>query len=66
MGKLKSSATSRLCHYVSDFKDVFTSHGEVLSCQTCGKSVVAKQRSQVTQHLSGGKQFAAVVRLKQG
>jgi hypothetical protein len=50
--------------YVSDFKDVFTSDGEVLFCQTSGKSIVAQQRSQVTQHLSGIKHDAAVVRLK--
>jgi hypothetical protein len=30
MGKVKSSDSSRLRKYVSDFKDVFTSDGKVL------------------------------------
>jgi hypothetical protein len=66
MGKFKSSTTSGLLVlvvYVSDFKDVFTPDGEVLFCQTCAKSVVAQQRSEVTQHLSGSKHIAAVGRL---
>jgi hypothetical protein len=53
MGKVKSSDSSRLRQYISDLKDVFTSDGKVLFCQACGKSIVAQQRSQVTQHLSG-------------
>jgi hypothetical protein len=65
MGKVKSSDSSRLRQYVSDFKDVFTSDGKVIFCQACGKSVVAQQCSQVTQHLSGSKHIAAIVRLKQ-
>jgi hypothetical protein len=44
---------------------VFTSDGKVLFCQACGKSIVAQQRSQVTQHLSGSKHAAAIARLKQ-
>jgi hypothetical protein len=65
MGKVKSSDSSRLHQYVSDFKDVFTSDGKVLLCQACGKSVVAQQHSQVTQHLSGSKHIAAIAQLKQ-
>jgi hypothetical protein len=64
MEKIKSSASSCLCQYVSDFKDVFTSDGEVLFCQTCGKSIVKQQCSQVTQHLNGSKHIAAIVCLK--
>jgi hypothetical protein len=63
VGKVKSSASSRFRQCVSDFKDVFTSDGEVPFGQACGKSLVAQQRSQVTQHLSGITNFAAVVRL---
>jgi hypothetical protein len=59
-GKVKSSDSSRLRQYVSDFKDVFT---KVLLCQACEKSIFARQRSQVTQHLSGSKNFAAIARL---
>jgi hypothetical protein len=62
MRKVKSSDSSRLRQYVSDFKDVFTSDGKVLFCQACGKSVVAQQLSQVTRHLSGSKHIAAIVR----
>jgi hypothetical protein len=43
---------------------VFTSDGEVLFCQTSGKSTVAQQRSQVTQHSSGIKHNDAGVRSK--
>jgi hypothetical protein len=57
-------ASSCLHQCVSDFKDVFTSDGEVLFCQACGKSVVTQQRSKGTQHLSGSKHFATVVHLK--
>jgi hypothetical protein len=64
-GEVKSTGSSRLRQYVSDFKDVFTSDGKVLFCQACGISVVAQQRSQVTQHLSGSKHAAATARLKQ-
>jgi hypothetical protein len=64
-GKEKSNDGSRLRKYVSDFKDVFTSDGSVIFCQPCGKSAVAQQRSQVTQHLSGSKHVAAIVRLEQ-
>jgi hypothetical protein len=65
MAEVKSSDSSRLHQYVSDFKDVFTSDGKVLFCQACGKSIVAQQCSQVTQHLSGSKHIAATARLKQ-
>jgi hypothetical protein len=65
MGKVKSSDSSRLRQYVSDFKDVFTSGGKFLFCQACVKSIVSQQRSQVTQHLSGSKHIAAIARLKQ-
>jgi hypothetical protein len=65
MGKVKSSDSSRLRQYVSDFKDVFTSDGKVLFRQAFGKSIVAKQRSQVSQHISGSKHIAAIARLKQ-
>jgi hypothetical protein len=44
---------------------VFTSDGKVLFYQACGKSFVAQQRSQVTQHLSGSKNIAAIARFKQ-
>jgi hypothetical protein len=64
MGKVKHSASSHECQYVNDFKAVFTSDGQVLFCQACGKSIVPQQRSQVTQHLSGSKHIAAVARLK--
>jgi hypothetical protein len=37
---VKSSDSSRLRQYVSDFKDVFTSGGKVLFCQACIKSIV--------------------------
>jgi hypothetical protein len=37
----------------------------VLVCQACGKAIVAQQCSQVTQHLSGNKNTAAIARLKQ-
>jgi hypothetical protein len=53
MEKVKSSDSSRLRQYISDFKDVFTSDGKVLLRQACGKSIVAQQHSQVTQNLSG-------------
>jgi hypothetical protein len=43
---------------------VFTSDGEILFCQACGKSIVTQQRSQITQHLSGSKHYATTVRLK--
>jgi hypothetical protein len=65
MGKVKSSDSSHLRQYISDFKDVFTSDGKVLLRQACGKSVVAQQHSQVTQHLSGSKHIAAIAQLKQ-
>jgi hypothetical protein len=42
---VKSSYSSHLREYVSDLKDVFTSDGEVLFSQACGKSVVAQQHS---------------------
>jgi hypothetical protein len=64
MGKLKSTKSFRLRQYVSDFKDVFTSDGKVLFCKACGKSIVAQQRSQITQHSSGTKYIAATDRLK--
>jgi hypothetical protein len=64
MGKVKSSASSHLHYYVSDFKDVFTSDGEVLFFQTCGKPIVTQQHYQVTQHLSGSKHTATTVHLK--
>jgi hypothetical protein len=64
-GKVKCSDSSRLRQYVSDFKDMFTSDGKVPFCQACGKSIVAQQHSQVTQHLSGSKHIAAIARLKQ-
>jgi hypothetical protein len=44
---------------------LFTSGGKVLFYRACGKSVVAQQRSQVTQHLSGSKHIDAIARLKQ-
>jgi hypothetical protein len=44
---------------------MFNSDGKILFCQACGKSIVAQQRSQVTQHLSGSKHTAAIARLKQ-
>jgi hypothetical protein len=44
---------------------VFTSDGKVLFYQACGKSFVAQQHSQVTQHLSGSKHIAAIARFKQ-
>jgi hypothetical protein len=50
MGKAKSSESSHLRQYVSDFKDVFTSDGKVIFCQACEKSVVIQHHSQVTQH----------------
>jgi hypothetical protein len=59
MGKMQSSDTSHFCHYVTDFKDVFTSDGIVLFCQACGKPVVAQYRSEVT-HLSGSKYITAI------
>jgi hypothetical protein len=65
MGKVKSSDSSSLRQYVSDFKDVFTSDSKVIICQACGKSIVPQQRSQVTQHSSGSKHTAAIARLKQ-
>jgi hypothetical protein len=65
MGQVKSSDSSRLRQYVSDFKDVFTSDGKVLFCRACGKFIVTQQRSHVTQHISGNKHIAAIVRLKQ-
>jgi hypothetical protein len=55
MGKEKPSDSSRLRQYDSDFKDVFTSDSKVLFCQVCGKTIVAQQRSQITQYLSGSK-----------
>jgi hypothetical protein len=64
MGKVKSSDSSRLHQYVSDFNNVFTSDDRVLFCQACGKSIVAHQRYQVTEHLSGSMHTAAVDRLK--
>jgi hypothetical protein len=53
-----------LLQYVSDYKDVFTSDGKVLFCQVYGKFVVIQQCFQVTQHVSGSKHIASVVRLK--
>jgi hypothetical protein len=50
---------------LSDFRDVFTSDGKVLFCQACGKSIVAQQRSQVTQHLNGSKHIAAIAQSEQ-
>jgi hypothetical protein len=63
MQEFKSSANSRLPHYASEFKDLFTSDCEVLFCQARRKSIVIKQGSQVTQYLSGSKHTAAVVDL---
>jgi hypothetical protein len=60
MGIVKSSDSSRLRQYVSDFKDVFASDGKVLFSLACRKSIVAQQRSQVTQHLSCSKHIAAI------
>jgi hypothetical protein len=60
MEKVKSSDSSCLLQYVSDFKDVFTSDGKVLFSQACGKSIVAQQHSQVTQHLCGSKHIATI------
>jgi hypothetical protein len=62
---VKFSDSSHLRQHVSDFRDGFTSDGKVLFCQARGKSVVAQQRSQVTQHLSGSNHIAVIVRLKQ-
>jgi hypothetical protein len=45
---------------LSDFKDMVTSDGKVLFCQACGKSSLAQQPYQVTQHLIGGNHNAAV------
>lgn len=42
-------------NYVSDFRTVCTSDGEVLFFQTCGKCIVVQQLSLVTQPLSGSK-----------
>jgi hypothetical protein len=50
---------------LSDFRDVLTSDGKVLFCQTCGKSIVTQQRSQVTQHLNGSKHIAAIAQSEQ-
>jgi hypothetical protein len=63
MRKVKSSTSSSLRQYISEFKDVFTSDNEVLFCQECGKSTVAQQHSQFAQHLSGSKHNAAAVGL---
>jgi hypothetical protein len=62
---VKSRDSSHLRQYVSDSKDMFTSDDKVLFCRVCRKSIVAKQRSQVTQHLSGSKHTTAIARLKQ-
>jgi hypothetical protein len=64
MRKVKSGDSSRLRQYVSDFKDVITSDGKVIFCQT-RKPIVSQQRSHVTQRLSGSKHVAAIARLKQ-
>jgi hypothetical protein len=61
---VKSSASSHLQRYASELKDVFNADDEFLFCGACGKSLVARQRSQVTQHLSGSKHIATVVRLE--
>jgi hypothetical protein len=64
MGKMNSNASSHLCHYVSDFKAVFTSDGKVLCCQACGKSFVAQQPSQIIQHLCGSKHTTVILCFK--
>jgi hypothetical protein len=61
MGKLNSIASSWKRQYVSDIKDMFTSDGKILFCQSCGKCIVAQQRSQVTRHLSESTHVATVV-----
>jgi hypothetical protein len=66
MGKVRSSASSHLHQYVSEFKDVFTSYGKVLFCQAHGKSIVAQQPSQLTQRFGGIKHIALTVSLKDG
>lgn len=63
MRKVKSSASYCLHQCVGEFSDVFIC-GKVLLCQTYGNSVVAQQRSSVTQHLNGSKHMAAFVGLK--
>jgi hypothetical protein len=45
---VKSSDSSRLRQYVSDFKDVLTSDGKVLFCQACGKFIATKVFSSYT------------------
>jgi AraC-like DNA-binding protein len=64
MEKVKSSASPHLHQYVSEFNDMFTSHGQVLFCQARRKSTVAQQHSQVEQRCSGIKHIAATVGLK--
>jgi hypothetical protein len=64
MGKVKSSASSRLPQYLSELTIVFTSDHEVLFLQACGKSIVAQTRSEVTQHFNGSKHIAAIIGLK--
>jgi hypothetical protein len=63
MGKVKYSGSSRLRHCVSEFKDVFTPGSKVFFCRAYGKSIVAQQRSLVTQYLRGSKHTVAVVGL---
>jgi hypothetical protein len=59
MAKVKSSPSSNLCQYVSEFRNMFTSDDKALFCQAYEKPIV-------TQHLSGSINIAAAVRLKDG
>jgi hypothetical protein len=61
---LINSASFHLCHFASDFKDVFSSASEVFFWQACGKSVISQQHFQVTKNVSGRKHIATLVCLK--
>jgi hypothetical protein len=58
MGKVKSSDSMLVISKMCSLLMVKFSF-----CQACGKSTVAQQHSQVTQHLSGSKHIAAIARL---
>lgn len=52
MPKVKPSKSAIFVRYTTEF-DCFSTDGEVLRCNPCGKTVNADKRFQVTQHIQG-------------
>lgn len=51
MPKVQRTKANLLLKYVSDYKDVFKTDGNVLFCKVCNKSVTFTTKFQVDQHL---------------